>query len=327
MKIILNSLYFVCFLLLAACGNKMSKSIENEPRGGKPTAVSLLSDYGFERGLFLKGAASGVPSAGESIYPFGGQGQKPVWELAEWASKYLLHQSDMVEKEGTKVYQNKGKLVSFRREGKSTHVRMDVTASAEYNHPRKQNEAWPHLLIEQAFPSKPLLKDMEDLTLFFEGRLVDCISKMPENTFDPGLHAAQFQIFITVQDLNPQSPKYGDYLWFGVPFYDYRHKKNSVYAAQDVGKGDATGKFIYSLGTDDYMEGSFHDKQWIKIEKDIKPFIIKALGIAKERGYLTGSALDDFGLTSMNLGWEVPGTFDAGFEFSGFDLMYTPVQN
>ncbi|HTN08312.1 hypothetical protein [Agriterribacter sp.] len=314
-------------MLLAACSNKLNTAVVNENEPETLTAVSLFTDNHFEKGFFLKGDVSGIPSAGESLYPFGGEGQKPVWELAEWTSKYLLHQSNMVEKDGTKWYENKGKLVSFKREGKDTHIRLDVKAAAEYDHPRKNNEPWPHLLIEQEFPVKPLLKDMENLFLHFEGRLIDCVSKMPADTFDPGLHSAQFQVFIIVQNRNQQSPEYGDYLWFGVPFYDYRHKQQQVYAARDVGKGDATGKFIYSLGNADYMKGSFHDKKWIKIEKDLKPFMLKAVTIAKERGYLVGSSVEELGVTGMNIGWEVPGIFDAGFEFKGFDLIYTPVKN
>lgn len=311
---------------LAACSNKLNTTTINEAEPEAPVPVSLFADNNFEKGLYLKGDISGTPSAGESLYPFGGAGQKPVWELAEWASKYLLHQSEMVDNNGTKTYENKGKLVTFKREGNTTHIRMDVKASAEYDHPRKSGEGWPHLLLEQQFAKMPFIKDVDQLLLNFEGRLVQCISKMPEGSFDPGLHSAQFQVFIVVQNGNTNSPKYGDYLWFGVPFYDYRHRVQSLYAAQDVGKGDATGKFIYSLGNADYMQGSFHDGKWIKIDKDLKPFILNAVNTAKERGYLVGTALDEVRVVGMNLGWEVPGIFDAGFEFKGFDLKYIPAK-
>src|SRR5690606_23292470 len=146
---------------------------------------------------------------------------------------------------------------------------MQVFTSAEYDAPRQSNQAWPHLLIEQEFPEKPFLKDLEGLVLQFEGRLTGAEMKMDERDFDPGLHTAQFQLFITVQDLNPNSAYYADYLWFGRPLYDYRHRHIQGYAAQDIGKGDGTGKFIYSVATTDYMEGSFHDGEWVIVEKDI----------------------------------------------------------
>ncbi len=317
-----------CIMLAACCKkiNSTTQPIDPDTEDPVVTLVSLLGDNNFEAGLYLKGGVSGMPSAGEVLYPFGKKKDKPTWHLAEWASKYLLHQSDMVEKDGAKLYENRGKLVSFVHEDNTTKVRMEVKASAEYDHPRKSGEDWPHLLIEQEFVTKPFLKYIDELILNFEGRLVDCVSKMPDGSFDEGLHTAQFQLFITLQNLNPQSPSYGELVWFGVPFYDYRRRQQEVYAAKDIGKDDATGMFIYSIGTTDYMQGSFHDGNWIKIEKNLKPLMVQAFDIAKERGYLKGAYIDDIRVSGMNLGWEVPGTFDAGFEFKGFDLRYLPVK-
>lgn len=313
--------------LVEACRVKKCSLSTPADEFSKAPPISLIKDPGFRNGLYLKGAVSGAPSAGESLYPFGSDGHQSVWELAEWNSRHLLHQSLLNDKDGMKLYENKAKRVSFEQKGNEIVVRLDVNASVEYDHPRKSNEPWTHLLVEQDFIEKPLLKDIDKLTLFFDGRLIQCVSAMPEGTFDPGLHTAQFQLFLVIQDRNPQSIKLGDFLWFGVPFYDYRFRKASVYAAQDIGKDDATGKFIYSLGTDDFMQGSFHDKEWIKIEKNLKPFIMEAISVAKERGYLSGSAIEDMGISGMNLGWEVPGIFDAGFEFKRFDLKYSAVSN
>ncbi|MBO9591899.1 MAG: hypothetical protein J7599_03255 [Niabella sp.] len=312
-------------VLLTACGRKTT-TVTDTGRENKEGLVSLFADPQFETGLYLKGDVSGAPSAGESLYPFGKKGTKPAWELAEWASKYLLHQNEMTDNNGEKRYENRGKLLTLVREGNTTKIRMDVKATAEYDHPRKSGEAWPHLLLEQAFAVKPFLKYTDKLILTFEGRLVNAVSAMPAGSFNPDLHTAQFQLFITLQNLNPQSPSYGELVWFGVPFYDYRHRQLQVYAAQDIGKGDATGMFIYSLGTTDYMQGSFHDGNWVKVEKDLKPLMVKAVNLAKERGYLKGATLDDIRIGGMNIGWEVPGTFDAGFEFRGFDLKYLPLK-
>ncbi|HRN56148.1 MAG TPA: hypothetical protein PLL71_06835 [Agriterribacter sp.] len=313
--------------VLAACSKKINSTTAPVDTGSDTvTPVSLLGDPNFESGLYLKGDVSGTPSAGEVLYPFGKKDNKPAWQMAEWGSRHLLHQSDMMDKNGTKLYENPGKLLSFTKVDNTTRVRMDVKASTEYDHPRKSGEGWPHLLVEQEFTTKPFLKYTDKLVLSFEGRLVDCISKMPAGSFDAGLHTAQFQLFITLQNLNPQSPSYGELVWFGVPFYDYRYRRQEVYAAKDIGKDDATGMFIYSIGTADYMQGSFHDGNWIKIEKDLKPFMVKAFDIAKERGYLKGAYIDDMRISGMNLGWEVPGTFDAGFEFNNFDLRYVPAK-
>lgn len=281
--------------------------------------VSILGDRLFEQGLMRKRADGPAPG---HIHPFGETTANPVWEVAEWGTQYELEAQDKVAgSDGWVRYANPGKTLAFLKDSDRVAIKMDLFASAEYESPRQQNQAWPHLLVEQAFPEKPYLRDLAGLVLRFEGRLTGATMQMDEAAFDPGLHAAQFQLFITVQDLNPQSAHYGDYLWFGIPFYDNRHVLIPRYAAQDVGKGDATGKFIYSVASADFMEGSFHTGNWIGIEQDIYPLLVDALQLARERGYLVGSHDDDFRLSGMNLGWEVPGTFDVGFEFRGFDLL------
>lgn len=282
--------------------------------------VSILGDPDFANGLSLKGTNSENSPTGKFLYPFGKAQVNTSWELAEWGSKYQLSQDIMTTEGSAKVYRDPGKMISFEKQGEDHHIKMGITTSNEYDAPRRAGEPWPHLLLEQAFSSKPKLLDIKSLMLNFEGRLADIEMKMPESAFDPGLHAAQFQLFITVQDLNPQSARYGDYFWFGIPFYDSRYRQAEVYAAKDIGKDDATGKFIYSLASRDFMEGSFHDKQWITINKDLYPAIIKALSIARERGYLAQSSDADLQISGMNIGWEVPGTFDAVFEFKVFDL-------
>ena len=297
------------------------KSGENEISDeAKADTVSLLGDRSFRNGLSLKGTSSAHSPTGKYLSPFGKAQINSVWELAEWESKYQLSQ-DMMETDGdTRIYRDPGKMISFRESDGDYHIRMDVISSNEYTAPRKAGEGWPHLLLEQSFPEKVLLKDLKGLLLGFSGRLVGAEMKMPADRFDKGLHSAQFQLFITAQDLNPQSPGYGDYLWFGIPFYDYRYREAEVYAAKDIGKDDATGKFIYSLANRDFMKGSFHDGEWITISKDLLPEIKKAIGIARERGYLKQSAEEDLRISGMNIGWEVPGTFDVAFEFKGFNI-------
>ncbi|GGC32080.1 hypothetical protein GCM10011386_25240 [Parapedobacter defluvii] len=305
-----------CLTGSCAAGGGVEKPTETT---SQYDTLSLLGDRSFEQGLVRKRADA--PSPG-TIQPFGTTTLAPIWEMAEWGTKYELEEGDKeIKNDGWVSYANDGKAIAFAKDGDNIRVAMDVYASAEYESPRQPNQAWPHLLIEQAFPEKPYVKDLEGLVLKFKGQLTKAEMKMNQGDFDPGLHTAQFQLFITVQDLNPNSAHYGDYLWFGIPFYDYRYEEIPLYAAQDVGKGDATGKFIYSAGSADFMEGSFQSGNWITLEKDIYPLIVDALKLAKERGYLTGSFFEDFQISGMNLGWEVPGTFDVGFQFNGFDLL------
>ncbi|MBC2595352.1 hypothetical protein H5P28_13875 [Ruficoccus amylovorans] len=297
-----------------------AQATQPDTSAAEPPEFSLLGDPGFARGLILR-RADGKPSPG-NIYPFGKSEEKPIWGLAEWASKYELSEADKTVTGEKAVYTNTGKTIAFERmPGGGMHIWMDLAASTEYDEPRTSLQAWPHLLIEQSFPEKPYVKDLKALNLKFTGRLDHAEMKMRRSAFDPGLHSAQFQLFITVQNLNQDSENYGDFLWFGVPFYDYRERKIPPFAAQDGGKADASQKFIYSLGTRDYMRGDFHGDRWVSVETDLYPHILKAFELAQGRGFLTGSDFSDMRLASMNLGWEVTGTFDVGFEFKDFELL------
>jgi len=302
---------------LSACGNKETGS---DPAEIKPQldTISLISDPNFSQGLTL--ARANEPSPG-SLNPYDTQTGKPIWNIAEWGTKYFLTQSDRNIIDDQIVYTNQGKTIKFQKLPNGMEVGMTVTTSKEYDRPRQANESWPHLLVEQEFSKTPYIKDLKKLILKFNGRLVSSERMMTDDEYNTGLHAAQFQLFITVQNRNKNSAYYGDFLWFGIPFYDNRNELIPLYAAQDIGKGDATGKFIYSIGSTDLMSGTFHDKNWHNIEKDIYPHILKALELAKKRGYLTGSFLEEFQLSGMNLGWEVPGTFDVDFEYNGFDIL------
>ncbi|SDD57824.1 hypothetical protein SAMN04487894_110175 [Niabella drilacis] len=281
----------------------------------------LLGDSAFEKGLVLKGTNTNAVCRDRFIFPFGENNGRAQWELAEWGSRFQLAGIKRRIHRKRIIYATRGKKIAFEKPAGNCRVAMNVTASDEYPVPRKAGEDWAHLLVEQTFTKKPYLKDLEALIFKFSGRLTKAVLRMKKKDFDPGLHTAQFQLFITVQDLNPASPNHGDFLWFGIPFYDYRYKDIRMYAAQDLGKSDATGKFIYSMGSADFMKGSFHSGAWITIYKDILPMMKDAVKLAKQRGYLKGSAIEDLGVSSMNLGWEVPGTLDVGFEFKGLDLL------
>ena len=141
-----------------------------------------------------------------------------------------------------------------------------------------------------------------------------CVNKMG-NDFDPGLHTAQITQFFTIQNRNENSPHFGDFFWFGLPLYDYRYPDIEQYAAEDLGKDDATKKFIFSVASRELYQGAMHDYQWISIEKNILPLIKNAFSTAQGRGYLQGTNFEELCLTSMNIGWEVPGTFDCGIIF------------
>lgn len=279
--------------------------------------VSLIADPFFEQGLVLVRASE--PSPGK-LNPFKTNNVQAFWKIAEWGTNYFLSDQNRTEMNNIVCYRNEGKYLKLQKLDTIMGVTMGVIASNEYDHPRVLNQDWPHLLLEQEFISKKLLKDLTSLSLKFRGKLNISNKIMNDKDYNPSLHAAQFQLFLTVQNGNSDSVHFGDYFWFGVPFYDSRNRIIEEYAAQDAAKEDATGKFIYIVGSKDFMQGTFHDKKWMNIDVDLYPSIIKGLELAKSRGYLVGSDFEDLQISAINMGWEVPGTFDVEFEFEKFDL-------
>ena len=115
------------------------------------------------------------------------------------------------------------------------------------------------------------------------------------------MHAAQFQLFLYVQNLNTQSPGYGDMLWFGVPIFDNRRPSKEETYQRDGGKPDASGKFIYSLpskacqpeGQTFFKNGIIaadQDARWTTIRINAAPWMVYAYKLARQNGYLVNGA-------------------------------------
>ena len=286
----------------------------------------ILKDLTIEKGIIIKGTNSANPSAKSIIYPLGEiDNSNPIWTLAEWGSKKTLSNvTPKTTKDGI-TYSETGKNISFKKENNTVEVTMEVIASEEYDAPRKAGESWPHLLMEQKIDEVNKIENADKMDFTLDVKLVQNEMKMKDFEFDPGLHTAQISIYFTVADVNRNSQGYGDYLWFGLPIYDYRYPNGiEEYSAQDLGKDDATNKFIYKPASSEVFEGNVDNQKWIQINLDILPFINNAIKTARERGYLKNSNISDLALTSSNIGWEVQGTFDCSIKYKNLSLKYTP---
>jgi hypothetical protein len=109
-------------------------------------------------------------------------------------------------------------------------------------------------------------------------------NKMSES-FNSKLHTSQASLYLSVQNVNKQSPGYGDFFWFGIPLYDYRYPDILEYAAQDLGKEDATKKFIVNIAGKELFSGSLQDKRRVAINKDVYPLLINAFILLRREGF------------------------------------------
>jgi hypothetical protein len=240
----------------------------------------------------------------------------PVWGLCQWSSRFPLDASFARTSAGALVCSNDAKGVVVRpRRGELT---LAVNSAVEYGpQARAAADPWVHLLAEQDFAAPAGLGDLRAARLHVEARLLRATNRH-RGDYSPDRHAAQFQIFFIVQNRNRASPGFGDYLWFGVPLYDSRHRFPEEFKARDFG---GTGRFIFTPGGRAFTDRSTHDGRWVTIEKDLLPLLREALETAWARGFLPASrAIGDYALTGMNLGWEVPGTFEVALQIRRLSL-------
>ena len=302
---------FVLLALVPACA-------------GQPTqAEPLFADMQFRRGFLLSFPDSSKGRAVQRVLNFGDANNVPVWRLCQWATKQTLATAPCVRgDDGSFSYENEVKRVRVCHSGsESSGLTLEVRGSAEYGTAARQSgESWPHLLIEQDALRLYPLDELSQVRLQIRVRLLHSRGRMPADEYNPSLHAAQFQMFFIVKNIRPRSAERGGYYWFGVPFYDSRHDIPPAYMAADTGKKDATGKFIYTVAGVALGQTPLKTGRWIALNVDLLPHIRKGLQEAAHRGYLHSADPHDYAVANMNLGWEIPGTFDAAVQVQDLDV-------
>ena len=135
--------------------------------------------------------------------------------------------------------------------------------------------------------------------------------------YDPSLHSSMFLWYITVSDLTDTS----EYFWFGLPIYDNRHAFSPEFAQQDGGKEDSTSSFIYNPAADTFLDIPVVEGTPNLLNRDMLPTIQYAFKLAQERGFMKNTKYENLGITSMYIGWELPGTFDVGMDVQNMRLL------
>jgi hypothetical protein len=269
--------------------------------------IELLRDPQFSLGFKLIDPAPGKKNVIKNLQA-PSVTSEPQWFLCQWSSRHCLSDAPRVVLPSDAVnYTNNAKMITFGQESDEVaDLVLGVDSRPEYRDVvRKKGQPWPHLLIEQDdVPIHPFC-NVTQIQMHIEARLLK--SKRFELAgYAPNLHTAQFQLTLIIQNRNRASSGFGDFIWFNVQIYDERHRSSPLYAAQDT--ADPSAKMIYAPPTTLFTDKSVHDGQWVTFSKDIHPVIQAALKEARVRGYLSTSPDNaDFAISSVILGWEVPG--------------------
>ena len=334
---------------LCACG----PGGEEESSMPDEDYTELLYDADFAQGFNLYGADSRYHAANTWAQLLLSDAE-PFWKLGTWGNfvnYFLDHELTVVEdgvsytypanplepeeEDGATVISNPSYTVKVDPDSGWLSLKLD--SSQEYgvtpaytdhprlSAPRKNGEAWPHLIIEENLPDPTVLIDMEEVifTLDFQ---VSEVENLTGEGYTPDLHTAQITWFVSIACVNPMSAFYNQYIWFGLPVYDFRSEAltTSKSAHFDGGKEDATGMLIYSAPQNAYLDELPAVGERVRFSADLYPYMKRAFARAQEEGQFTDCTLADMRLINTNLGWEMPGTFDATFEIFDLSVKYKP---
>ncbi|MGI8906375.1 MAG: hypothetical protein ACR2IE_07795 [Candidatus Sumerlaeaceae bacterium] len=284
--------------------------------------LQLLTDPHFVNGFNLLGIRS--IETGSKVHDVLNYGKssdvRPAWRLAQWGTSHSLQGAKVeIVRPGMFRYSNVAKSVT----ADTVHGELTLSAlgSREYKAPRTANQEWPHLLVEQYLEHQPLVRDLGELRMKLRVRVTQFRDHMTSESTNPALHAAQLQIYLMLQNTDRASRSYGDYLWFGLALFDNREEMPKETYHRDGGKEDTTHKFIYIMPSSAFLTKSTRDGEWASINVDVRPYVEKAVGIAHAEGFLQGTPQDKLAVTSLNLGWELPGTFDVEATIRELELL------
>ena len=300
-------------------GNQSGENMETEI---KSILLQTKFEYGFS--IAYMSSKNWIDYNGAVDYTLS------KWGINEEGSADTFNaDTEYTEEDGFKVFASPNKSKIFKVNNDTGAFYMEVNASVDYGtRPREDGESWPHLLITQNYNLNeiPNLDKMQSLRMKINFDFLKFEDKM-NGAANSNYHAAQFQWYVAIKNVNPDSPDYGDWFWLGLQFFDNRYIWCPKNLLVDGGKDTATGKAIYTLDMRDVMNRKVVEAgESYNVDYDILPDISKALAELKnfqEMDTLRRTELSDLQIFHTNIGWEMPGTYDAAVKVNSWDFNYT----
>ncbi|MGO8747729.1 MAG: hypothetical protein ACLQNE_17290 [Thermoguttaceae bacterium] len=299
-------------------------------------AIDLVADPGFRQGFYVKDRDGKEKVLCWQSAAGPNKNQTPVWHTAQHASKSCFADAVFCKfRNNGLTFHDDFQTLIVHPEDNDADIILGVNALKEYGGVwRQPGDPWPHLYLQQDISHPqgwlgsvaPTVANLERLNLEISLRLLyDHQHKGPE--FNPNVHAAQFILFLTVQNLNRQSKGFGDYYWFGISLYDNRHEVTQFFAMQDISQARKKGteKFIYDVGIAPFTSAVVAQGNWVAVRGDVLPYIRAGLAECWKRGFLRDSKDPaDYRVSGIFLGWEIPGLNDAAVAVKNLSLIATP---
>lgn len=285
--------------------------------------IELFRDPHFAGDITLLG-----PRHGDGVYAVWkgiDDSADAAWSVAQWGlyRHTLTADTPREDLENGYRYGNAAADITVCADGEYD-IRLALRGSVEYEHARRSDELWPHLLLGQDVTGARDLSfdDLAALRFRCRFRLEECTDCMTPEEYTPALHGVQVHQFLTVG-----KPGSGDFMWFGIPFFDWRQKDlYPGYACIDGEGADIegfSGKLIRTCPQNWFTDRSAHSGEWLEYDTDLLPCLREAYDLAQSKGLLKGTAWSDLRVTSTNIGYELFGTFDCAVQLG--DMYLTAV--
>ena len=290
----------------------------------------LIRDRHFSRGFIAINHKTGAPIMN---MPSGLAQGDPIWELSlGYCNSKLYNQPRQTLADGSVKWEDiYGSLIIGTPGASEGDLTSDVEGYTEYGgvyYVPSAQQGWVYHLTQQqiSYPGNystgsPPMSAIARLDFSAFAQLLKA-EQNKKNGYNSKYHAAQYLIYFTVQNQNIKSPGFGDYLWFGITFYDDRYDIPAQVIMQDKG---GTERLIYNLGAGPFISSGLKVGGPGKtFSGDLMPAMRDALTRAWANGFLTGSnVLSDYRIGGMNIGWEVSGLNNVSMRVKDLSLRYT----
>ena len=281
-----------------------------ETEAPQPTVKLLLKDPYFQKGMLYSRLDAAIKK-GRLSYSTGA----PSWLYSQEMSRYDISKGTYSSPEvGVHVYEDASKYLLLNTN--TGAFRMGIKGSAEYDAPRTSDQRFMGALLTPSVADIVYVKDLAHLYVTLDFTLDEVTCCMTKEEFNSGLHTAQWNFYVFVQDSTSSS-------WFyvGLPLYDYRGTGSSEYIAGDPGTG---GTLIYVPTAKSAYGENVTAKVGVRFTQtvDLVPLIERGFVRGQAKKFLTGRDLDNFFISGCNIGWEIPGTFDCMVSVYEFSMSY-----
>ena len=254
--------------------------------------TGILEDKTFEKGFSI------AYMSDKNYIDYGGTIQQGEWRWGineEGSADVINAGTAITEEDGFQVFRSPNGSKTIKVDTETGRFYLELNASVDYgDHIRQDGEAWPHLLFTQNYD---------------EGKL------------------PLLSWYVAIKDVNPDSPDFGDWFWLGLQFFDNRYTFCPQNLIVDGGKDTATGKAIYTVDMRSVMNKKVVEAgESYSVKFDILPEIENALLQLKDfedMDTLRHTELKDLRIFHTNIGWEMPGSYDAAVQVNSWDFVYT----